>query len=142
MIMRKLCVAGLTVLVIFLTVVVVAPGNVQAATASACDTSSGFLGFPTWYKYLDPVFINGECEIDFNFPSDIGLILAAIVEILLRVATMVAIGFIVWGGLQYIMSQDEPEKTKNALGTIINALIGLVIAVAATGIVTFLAGRF
>ena len=60
----------------------------------------------------------------------------------LRLASIAAIAMVVYGGVQYIMSQDEPDKTKQARSTIINALIGLVVAVAATTLITFIAGRF
>ena len=74
--------------------------------------------------------------------TDIWLVVAAVIDILLRIAALVAVGFIVVGGVSYVTSQGEPDRTKTALRTIINALIGLAIAIAATAIVTFIAGRF
>ena len=49
---------------------------------------------------------------------------------------------VIYGGIEFIMSQGEPDKANKARGTVINALIGLVIAVAAATLVTFIAGRF
>ncbi len=101
-----------------------------------------FLGFPKWYKYLNGTVENGLCTPQIVHISDVWLIVAAFVEILLRVAGLAAIIFVIYGGVQYISSRGDPGKTNEARQTIINALIGLVIAISATVIVTFLAGRF
>lgn len=113
-----------------------------------CSDKPGFFGLPTWHKYLDKVAVTDEkglitaCTPQIRHINDIWLIVAAVIDIMLRLAALGAIVMIVWGGIQYIMSEDQPEKTKKALSTIINALIGLVIAVAATTVITFIAGRF
>lgn len=114
-------------------------GVVHAATAANCGPSgSDFLGFPTWYKYLKPEFKVDECSLTINFPDDVGKILLAIVEIALRIAALVAIGFIINGGFKFILSQGEPDKATSARHTIINAVIGLVIAMLATLIVNLI----
>ena len=112
--------------------------------ADACPPGSGggFLGFPTWYKYLERETndIAGKCTPIFHFPDDIGKILLAIVEILLRVGGLAAVAFVIYGGFQFILSQGDPEKAASARKTIINALIGMVIAMLATVMVSFIAG--
>lgn len=115
-----------------------------AAAGDTCKVAGGsFLGFPHWYKYLSGVRdANNFCSPQITNINDVWLIVAAGIEIMLRVVVLVAIGFIVYGGAQYILSQAEPEKTNKARHTILDALIGLVIAVAATAAVTFVAGRF
>jgi ABC-type Fe3+ transport system permease subunit len=104
---------------------------------------------PTWHKYLDKTPVTDlktgvvtACTPVIKHINDIWLIVAAILDLMLRLAALAAIAMVVYGGVQYIMSQDEPDKTKQARSTIINALIGLVIAVAATTLITFIAGRF
>ncbi len=110
---------------------------------SAACSGGGFFGFPTWYKYLEGVTDKyGQCTPQIQGIADVWLIVAAIIDMLLRIAALAAIGFVVFGGIQYITSQGEPDKTARARSTIINSLIGLVIAVTATAIVTFVAGRF
>ncbi|NBU34355.1 hypothetical protein EBS40_07065 [bacterium] len=42
----------------------------------------------------------------------------------------------------YILSQGSPDKTKQALSTIISAIVGLVITIIAATIVSFVAGSF
>ena len=110
-----------------------------AATAEYCTKESNdFLGLPTWYKYLNPEFDGDKCELNAKFPEDLGKIGLALVEILLRVGGMVAVAFVIYGGFKYLTSQGEPDNTKNARQTILNAVIGLVIAILATAIVSFI----
>lgn len=117
-------------------------------TQQGCDGSGSFLGFPTWHRYLqheqfnDPL-ISGvtSCNPVINSASDIWLIVAAVIEILLRVAALISVGFIVYGGALYIISQSQPDKVSQALKTTINAVIGLIIAISASAVVSFVANR-
>jgi len=62
-------------------------------------------------------------------------VLLAIVEILLMIAGIVAVGYVIYGGVSYTISQGTPEKTVAARTIILNGLIGLVIAALAVVIV-------
>jgi Type IV secretion system pilin len=121
----------------------------STAFAAACP-GGDFLGFTKWYAYLN-------CNVSANPDSatggqiytpvlsslnDIWLVVAAVIEMLLRIAALAAVGLVIWGGIQYITSQGEPDKTKKARGTILNAVIGLVIAVISAATVAFIAGSF
>lgn len=98
---------------------------------------------PTWYQYLPGrTDETGRCAVQFTFPDSIGLILLAIVDIMLRIGALLAVGYVVYGGFQYIISQGEPDKTKGAQLTIRNAIIGLVICILATAVVTFIGSQF
>lgn len=102
----------------------------------------GITILPPWYKYLEAEDASKvPCSPKFVFPDDIGKILLAIAEILLRVGGLVAVGFVIYGGFKYILSQGQPENAANALKTIINALIGVGIAVSATFIVNLVGGN-
>ena len=114
--------------------------------AAACDKGQLFLGvFPVWYKYLTTEDFTPKagvttCRIMIDFsskPNDFWLIGLGIVDILLRVAGLVAVAFVVYGGFMYMTSQGEPDKTSKAKNTLLNSLIGLTIAIMATVIVTF-----
>lgn len=107
--------------------------------AQAKSCSNNFLGFPTWYKYLDGA---SSCNPKLDGLADIWLIALAIAEILLRVAILVAIAFIIIGGFKYITSRANPDKTTQARTTVIDALIGLGISVVATAVISFVASRF
>ncbi len=60
-----------------------------------------------------------------------------IVSIAFGIAGALALLFIVIGGLRYILSSGNPETSAQAKNTIVYALVGLVITIAAYGIVVF-----
>lgn len=104
-----------------------------------------FFGLKPWYQYLET---DAQCNI-INFnplpadgqPSDFLLIALVLVDDLLRIAGFVAIGFIIYGGILYVTSQGAPDQTGKAQNTILNALIGLVLAVIAVAAVSFIGNR-
>lgn len=112
--------------------------------------TDSFFTFPTWYKYLESAGYLKEssaskaCELnlpgqfDWNVFTLIGL---GALDILIRLAGLVAVGFVIYGGILYVTSRGEPDKAKKAMSTILNALIGLAIAVVAAAFVSFLGGR-
>lgn len=125
------------------------PATVIAGSAGAgCKPKGTVLGLPTWYRHLDGQIEQpnpdeaSTCQIKINGLTDVWKIVAALIEALLRIASLVAIGFVVFGGVTYMTSQGAPDKTKAALSTIISALVGLTITIVASAIVGFIAGRF
>jgi hypothetical protein len=108
--------------------------------AAACSQGNRFLNFPTWYEYLSCTGSPPSPELT-NL-SDVWLIVAAIVEILLRIAALAAVGIIIYAGIQYSTSQGKPQETSKALSTIIDAAIGLTVCILSAVIVTFIAGSF
>ena len=104
--------------------------------AASC---SSLLGFPTWYCYL-PKNTDGSPSI--TGINDVWLIIAAVLEILLRIAALAAVTFVIVGAVKFITSQGEPDAAAKARTTIISALVGLVISVIAATAVTYIAGQF
>ena len=102
-----------------------------------------FFGLIPWYEYLK---LNGDCSISSfqilpsgdKVKSDIPLVLLAVVDDLLRLAGLITVGFVIYGGIQYILSQGSPDGTARAQSTILNALIGLAIALVAVVGVNFI----
>lgn len=122
------------------------PNLSQLADANSCSKS--FLGLETWYHFLPADHFNPDCTINNNFTildpakgSDFLLIGLAVLDDLIRIAALVAVGYIIWGGIQYVVSQGAPEQTKKAQHTIINALIGLGVAIVASSVVAFIGNR-
>ena len=112
--------------------------------AAACK-GGGLLGLPTWYMYLEGATdAAGNCSPAITGINDIWLIVAAIIEILLRIAVLVAVFFVMYGGVKYITSHitsnPAPEELVKARRSIFNALIGLLIALVAAGTVQYIAG--
>ena len=55
-------------------------------------------------------------------------------------AGIVAVGFIVYGGFMYVLSNGEPSKVKKAKDTLLYAVIGLAVVLFAFAITKFIAG--
>lgn len=115
-----------------------APAYAADATGTCGGSNSSFLGLPTWYKYLKVQKTDNGCDIQFDIAKDIGKILLAVFEIILRVGGLVAVGFVIYGGFKYLVSQGEPDAINKAKTTVLNAVIGLVIMLASTGIVNLI----
>ena len=113
--------------------------------ASSCQQST-FFGLPVWYKYIKNVTTNPNGSCDFNSfsfwpPDNLLLILLAVLDMLFIIGGIVAIVFVIIGGIQFVTSQGEPENIKHARGTILNAVIGLVITIIAASLVNWLGYR-
>jgi len=109
-------------------------------------TKSTFLGLVPWYQFLSFQDVGNGCEVQgFNLlgsHSSLLLVLLAITDDLIRLAALFAVILIVYAGVKYIMSQGSPDETGKALGTIKNAITGLVIALVAVPFVTYLGNQF
>jgi hypothetical protein len=119
------------------------------ALEKKCTLGHDFLGLVPWYHYLNDGNFkdsagNLTCDIHKfalvpkNSNSDVPLVLLAVVDDLLRIAGIVAVAFVIVGAFKYVASQGNPEDTAKAQSTIINALIGMAVAIIAVGIVSFL----
>jgi hypothetical protein len=107
-----------------------------------------FFGLIPWYHYLNAAGqMDKDCNIINNgsagfhvLGSNSGflLIALAVVDDMLRVAGVVAVGFLIYAGIRYTMSQGSPDETAKAQSTLVNALIGLAVAVIAVGLVSFI----
>jgi hypothetical protein len=56
---------------------------------------------------------------------------------LLWVISTAAVLFIIYGGIQMVISQGDPAKIKTARNTILYAVIGLVVGIASYAVVSF-----
>lgn len=127
------------------------PTNLVGSNVKNCDPNrvSSFLGLKTWYAYLPSGSFDSNCEVISDLkilptPTSNGVlpqIILAIVDDMLRIAALVAVAFVIVGGVQYMTTQGEPARVKQAMSTIINALIGLAIAMAAAAIVSFIGSQ-
>jgi len=115
--------------------------------AASC-ASGDFLGFKSWYHYLDLDRSQDRCEIKSfqilpanGHPSDIPLVLIAVIDDLLRIAGIVAVAFVIVGAIQMITSQGSPDQAANGRSTVVNALVGLAIAMIAVVFVSFLGNK-
>jgi len=119
-----------------------------AKTAADCR-AGGFFSIPTWYKYIEKFDKDCNPEINLRQGPDgarfngavVMQIALAIVDILLRIGALLAVGFVMYGGFIYLTSQGEPDGLKRGRTAITNALVGLVIAITASAIVAFIGAR-
>lgn len=110
---------------------------------AAVDCNKGFLGFPAWYDGLTDG--SGNCNI-VN-PNDVGglspfiwRIVLNIIEIALGLLGYISAGFTLYGGFLFITSNGKPESAAKARKTMLDAIVGLVIAMGSIAIVNFIAG--
>lgn len=68
--------------------------------------------------------------------------ISGIITILFIIAVIVAIFFLVWGGIKWIMSSGDKAKVESARNTIIGGIIGLIFVFLAYFIVQVVAGLF
>lgn len=60
-----------------------------------------------------------------------GNLLSFSVQLLLLMATLLSLAFLIWGGIKWILSGGDKHGIEGARGTIIYAIIGLVISFSA-----------
>ena len=90
--------------------------------------------FPT-IESLQPIFnLDQEGKFGTN-------ILVFGVYVMMVVAILLALGFLVWGGISWITSEGDKTKLQAARNTVTLAVIGLIITLLAFSIVT-LVGYF
>ena len=77
------------------------------------------------------------CNGSGNLTNSITSILKAIIGVI----GLVAVVFIIIGGVNYMTSNGDPQKTKKAKDTILYAAIGLIICALAFAIVNFVIGN-
>lgn len=106
---------------------------------SCTPTGGHFFGLPPWWEYLnsqiDELY---QCTPVFHFPDDILAVALAVIDILLRVAGIVAVISIIIAGISYITSAGSSDKASSARRRIQNALIGLAIVLIASAVVSFI----
>lgn len=101
--------------------------------ATTAVTGAAFLGLAF------PVFAQGSvnpcANIDANFQnlcnldaSNLGGIIGAIITFLLIIVAIIALFFLIYGGLRWVTSGGDKGKVDEARKTVIAAIVGLIIA--------------
>jgi len=104
-------------------------------TVSAANCEARVLGIPPWYRGLT----NGDCSL--KGPNDVGglsnfiwrIVLNGI-EMAIVLMTYITVFFILYGGFLYMTGGSLPGQLEKARKTILNAVVGLVICMAAIGL--------
>jgi hypothetical protein len=104
--------------------------NSSSGTTSVCNEP----GAPT------SAYCNETNNTTNNITGTGGIILKA-VNIISIIAGVAAVAVIIIGGLRYVLSGGDSNATKGAKDMIIFAIVGLVVIVAAQGIILFVTGK-
>ncbi len=138
--LQKICIFGLLTGAVLSLVPSTASVYADGNNNQEAPTSENFLGLVPWYDGLlgkngeimtvkqDCTGVHGDCAtltffiwtIVFNVLNDLSVIAAYLV-----------IGFIIWGGYQYMLSRGSVDKAMNGKKTITTAVIGLIIVMCA-----------
>lgn len=98
------------------------------------------------YKIPGPdntqIDVKGPPGIPSGSEGFTGKIMAWGIDLLLIVVVLLALGFIVWGGLNWVTSEGDKTKVESARKMIIYAVVGLIIAFLAFFAVQVLGGLF
>jgi len=82
----------------------------------------------------------GVCT-PFSLPfNSVGEIISALLPFIFTIAGMVALVFLVWGGIRYMTARGDPKAADAARNTITSAVVGLLIIVFVAAIM-FLVGK-
>lgn len=107
--------------------------------AASCREGGSFFGIPTWYEYLE---CTPEGNPEINSLNDFWLIGAAGLEMIMWLAGVLAVAYFIYSGFVLMTSQGSPDRISAGRKGMLNATIGLVIAILAANLVALVAGIF
>jgi hypothetical protein len=113
-----------------------------------CAGTRNFLSFPTWDRGLkceenkdapDPTSTR-HVKVD-DIPTFVWTVVLNILDILLRLAGILAVVMLIMNGYQYLTSAGVPDKISKAKTGLLHAIVGLAIALMASTIIYFIVGE-
>lgn len=114
--------------------------QVSSVAAGPCDKR--LLGIPPWYRGLTD---DNEKSCAIKTPKGsngisgfIWKIVLNIIEIAIVITAYIAVFFILYGGFQFLVGGSNPSLIEKARKSILNAVIGLVIAMSAIAIINLI----
>lgn len=124
---------------------------VTPAPVFALECEQRLLGIPPWYRGMtveqeNPSTGNPECVIQSPDGSEDGVqnfvlkLALNIIEIAIVVTGYIAFFFLLYGGFQFLTGGSNPGQVEKARLTMLNAIIGLAIALGAVGITNLIFG--
>lgn len=115
-------------------------GKTPTSTSGNLCHNGDLLGFPHWNDYLECT--DGAVDLSgMQIGQAITIIALNIVNIGIRLSSLVALGFVIFGGVKYLTSQGDPGKLAAAKDTIIKAIVGMIIAIMAATLVSYVTGQ-
>ena len=140
--MKKIKMISALIMALFAVSMAVAAPVYADEDSHSYNCNTHFLGLKTWYDGL----VDGNCNVMTPaqaFPSDnneealavqkyVWKIVLNTVSMVLGVVGYLAIGLVIWGGIQYVTSQGDPGKAARGKKTVTNSVIGIVIVMTAS----------
>ena len=113
-----------------------------AVTAALLMSGVGLVGAPAYATPKEEVCkgiaVLGECQ---DQPiQGVWDVAKEVINWILIIAGIVAVGFIIFAGIRYVTSAGNPDKVKKAKDTLLYAIIGLLIAALSLVIVNLVLG--
>ncbi len=99
--------------------------------------TKGGIGLPGLY---DNLCTNGT--VTFSSLSDIWIVIGNVIRILITLGGVLAVIFIMVGGLFYVISAGDPAKVQRAKDILKQSITGLIIMIIAYPVITFIVSRF
>ena len=112
---------------------------IEESVDSSCANS--IFGLRPWYRGVVTRDSSGSCTIgkiaqDENGNTKLaGFVWVIILNLMYDaslVSSIVATGFVIWGGYKYIMSEGDPSRVMTGKKIITGAVIGLVLTISAS----------
>jgi hypothetical protein len=103
--------------------------KLMLALPSDTHTDVGSAGGDSWFGISSPITIRG-----FDNPETY---IVNILQILIGLGALVAVGMIIFGAITLITASGDPDNIAKGQKTITNAIIGLIIASLAFVIINF-----
>jgi ABC-type Fe3+ transport system permease subunit len=85
---------------------------------------------------------DGAGGVKIDNLTDIIIIIANLIQMLITLAGVLAVIFVVWAGIQMITSSGDPKKIADSRNTLTTAVVGLILATGSYLIVDFFARQF
>ena len=106
-------------------------------------TAASLVSLPVYADSRDEAQ-NGAKLVDGGSGSNQNLpdIITTIINVMLFIAAALAVIMIIYGGIRYITAHGDEKQVKVAKDTIVYSVAGLIIAILAYALVTFILDRF
>jgi len=95
---------------------------------------------PLTYLYYFAAALLSPNDINYQGPTSASNLMNNVLMPVYFWAGIVTVGFVVYGGFMYVLSNGEPSKVKKAKDTLLYAVIGLAVVLFAFAITKFIAG--
>ncbi len=74
------------------------------------------------------------------FGGDLSVLVTNLINIILLLAGVLAVVYLIWGGISYVTAGGDAEKASKGRVAITNAIIGIIIIIAALAIYSYITG--